>query len=311
MKWYEPDNRWGLYDIKCEEEFIEKLVVTGKFHSKVPKDIIDAFDTVSYLLAHSYYHWPLQDEALNKALLIMEMGVKLKAKELGVDLKKGSRDKRLVDLIEEVCQEKLKFLKHEFDRVRNMRNNAVHRDSYFYMGALGMAKSNFMLFNNIINLLFLDLDDLEKLIERKEQIKQELSFFQKGNFVLEHNDSRILIDQVVFHKYSIHKNKELLLLVVNPILINAYDMFTSHRFDNPLILTLSKFKINELKLEAKDLNNNPVKIEETFKCDNLIKFSNYYDELERVSQHDIQGYIAYNTHNALLKMEELIYSNVW
>lgn len=311
MKWYEADDRWELYDINNKEEFIEKFVVTGKFHAKVPNDIIEAYDTVSYLLALSYYHWPLQDEALNKALLIMEMAVKLKANELNIDLKKGTRQKRLVDLIDEIFQDKLKFLKSDFDRARNLRNNVVHRYENFYMGALARPKSNFMLFNNIINQMFLEFKDLEKLIDRREQLREELKKFNKGNFILEFDNKRILIDTVFHHKYCVFKDKELLLLIVNPIVINIYDMLANHKFAKPLILVLKEFKILGTKLEGKDLNNNFVNIEETCKEENLLKFTNYYDDFERVSARDIQSYTAYTFNTALWQIEKLIYSNLW
>lgn len=81
MKWFEADTRWELFNMKSREDFINNYVVTGKFHNAVPKDIVTAFETVSYLMAHSYYHWPMMDEAMTKALLVMEMAVKIKAKK--------------------------------------------------------------------------------------------------------------------------------------------------------------------------------------------------------------------------------------
>src|SRR5690554_2604864 len=98
MEYFEPDSRWKLYQVFSLEEYVEKFVVKCKFHKDVPADIQDAWQTVEYLLAHAYYHWPMYDEGFKKALLIVEMAVKLRAKELDIPLKnQNNRDKRLVD----------------------------------------------------------------------------------------------------------------------------------------------------------------------------------------------------------------------
>jgi hypothetical protein len=137
MKWLEPDERWELFSIKSFEDFINSYVVIGKFHNQVPEDIVNAFETVSYLMVHSYYHYPMMDEAMTKALLIMEMGVKIKAKQSGIDLetvlnKKGKRNAKILkDLIDEVCEVNgLNFLKKDFDRVRDLRNSKMHPEQY-------------------------------------------------------------------------------------------------------------------------------------------------------------------------------------
>ena len=140
MEWYQPDKRWEIWDIKTKEEFVDKFVVPGKFHNKVPQDVVEAFKTVSYLMAHAYFYYPIYDEAMSKALLVMEMAVKFKAKELAVNLKlepnkKGDvYDKKLYQVIEEICERKhLKFLQPEFDRARNMRNSKMHPDKHVIM----------------------------------------------------------------------------------------------------------------------------------------------------------------------------------
>ena len=59
MEYFEPDSRWeALYQVTSKEEYADKFVVKGKFHNAVPADIQDAWQTVEYILAHAYYHWP-------------------------------------------------------------------------------------------------------------------------------------------------------------------------------------------------------------------------------------------------------------
>lgn len=319
MKWLEPDERWEmLYGIKSIEDFVSKFVVTPKFHSNVPKDIVTAFETVSYLLAHSYYHWPLQDEALRKALLIIEIAIKQKAKTLNIALetapnKQGKTfSKKLVDLIDEVCKAAhLDFLKPDFDRARNLRNSFVHPDTDAYMGALTQAKSNFMLFNNVINQLFLQPDEIKSLLEKRKQITAALEPFKNGNFVLEYNNTKILMDIVHYHKYIQHQDKELLLLLVNPVLNNPVQYLNDQKFEEPLVIALKEFKINKKTVEGRDLNDGEVKIEPTNKEENIIKFLMYNKELQKVSDDHIHTYNAFRSGKALWEMEKIMYTNLW
>lgn len=318
MKWLEPDERWELFSIKTLEDFIDNYVVTGKFHNQVPDDIVTAFETVSYLMVHSYHHWPMMDEAMTKALLIMEMGVKIKAKQSGIDLetvlnKKGKRNTKILkDLIDEVCEVNgLDFLRKDFDRVRTIRNTRMHPERHNYMGALGKTNGNVTLFINIINFLFMEKAAIEQLIERRAQIKEDLEIFKKGNFVLEYNNTKILIDIVHYHKYVKFGDKELLILLVNPVLNNAYQYITEQKFEEPLIIALKEFKINDLTLEGVDLNGGEVKIETTYKEENMIKFLLYNEELKRVLDHDLSAYNAFRSGKAMWKMEGMIYENCW
>lgn len=317
MKWHEPDTRWEL-TVKTQEAFEAKYVVTGKFHDKVPKDIVTAFETVSYLMAYSYYHWPMMDEAMTKALLVMEIAVKLKAKQENIALetqsnKKGkSFQKKLVDLINEVCGlNNIDFLKPDFDRVRTIRNTRMHPERHNYMGALGRTEGNVMLFINIINFLFLEKKDIELLLDRRQQLKEELEIFKNGDFVLEYNNTKILMDMVHYHKYVKFNNQELLLLLVNPILTDVYETLTNHRFGDPLIVALKDFKITGATIEGTDLKNSVVKINVTNKGENMLKFLAYTYELDKVSENDKGLYNAFTSQRALWNMEEMIYENCW
>jgi hypothetical protein len=318
MKWFETDLRWEIFGIKSLEDFINTYVVTSKFHAQVPHDIVTAFETVSYLMVHSYYHYPMMDEAMTKALLIMEMAVKIKAKQSSIDLetasnKKGKNfQKKLVALIDEVCEVNgLDFLKPDFGRARELRNSKMHPDRHSLMGAAGMPTGNIMLFINIINFLFMEKKVIEELIERRSQIKENLEIFKNGNFVLEYNNTKILIDIVHYHKYVKFGNKELLMLLVNPVLNNAYQYITEQKFDNPVVIALKEFKVNGLTLEGKDLKGGDVKIETTYKEENIAKFVYFNEELKRVSSTDIAIYNTFRSGKALWKMEGMIYENCW
>lgn len=313
---YLPDSRWELY-VKSKEEFIENYVLIGRFHKEVPEDVVNAFETVTHLLAHSYYHWPMLDEATSKGLLIVEMAIKLKAKQLNIDLnlidKRGkSQQKRLVDLINEIFSlPYLSFLKPDFERARKLRNYKMHPDQHSYMGAIGRPKSNAMLFTNIINYLFMQKASLEDLLERRKKLEIGIANFKDGLFVIERDMKKHLFDTVHFHKYCFFKENELLVLLFNPILTNVSTCLGEHKFPPPLMVCLKEFVIEDLTIEGIDMQDRHIKIYPTKKEQNILIQQSYYNELKLVSAHDIQGYHAYLSSKALWETEQMIHNNCW
>ena len=107
--YFQPHTLWKVFGAKNRKEYLEKYVIEGRFHSAVPQDVVEAYITAEYIMAHAYYHWAMYDEAPNKIYRIFEMAVKLLAKEkeipLTITTRRGKvKDKKLYDLIEEVCQ---------------------------------------------------------------------------------------------------------------------------------------------------------------------------------------------------------------
>jgi hypothetical protein len=318
MEWYEPVDIWDMFGINSREEFVASYVVEGKFHKNVPEDISKSFVTVSYLLAHSYYHLPMFDEAFSKALLIMEMAVKLKAKELNLDLKlpqnkKGETyDKKLWKLIDEICLiDELSFLKPDFDRARNIRNNKMHPERHSFAGTMSFADSNIRLFVNIINLLFLEIEQLNSLHKWVEQLETELFPFKKGLFALEFQGKKILIDGFHLFKYREFENNKRLLIYINPLTTKVNEQYVEKKYPGPLIITFTQFKINEESIEGIDLEGKPMRIFIDDKEQNLKTYYDYNEKLSKISDDDINTFFNWNSSPALWEMERIIYENCW
>lgn len=318
MEYYEPDSTWEVFGITNREEFVNQYVVEGRFHKIVPEDIVKAFKTVTYLMAHSYYHYPMYDEAMNKALIVMEMAVKLKAKQLEIPLKMTPNkngveyDVKLGKLIDKICLiEHLSFLKQDFDRARDIRNSRVHPEEYTLSGFLGYTDKNAMLFINLINLLFLPENEMQSLITKQEQLEKQLEKFKNNLFVVEFNDTKILIDTIHKFKFLKNLNHKLLILFVNPIRIDAFETITNKTYGDPLLLKLKDFEIDSLNINGVDLENNPIKIYKNIKPENLEKALYYYNELSKVSERDLYIFISSNSNKSLWEMEKIIYENCW
>lgn len=51
----------------------------------VPEDIVKDYEIVEYIMAYTYYYYPMFEEALRKLLTMYEMALKLKYKEVTND----------------------------------------------------------------------------------------------------------------------------------------------------------------------------------------------------------------------------------
>jgi hypothetical protein len=318
MDWYEPVDIWDMFGVNSRAEFVARYVVEGKFHKNVPEDISKSFVTVSYLLAHSYYHLPMFDEALRKSLLIMEMAVKLKAKELKIDLKLAPNkkgvvfDKKLWKLIDEICQyNELSFLKSDFDRARDIRNNRMHPDRHSFSGTMSFADVNAQFFVNVINMLFMSSEQLVKLHTEIEQLEVVLHPFKTGLFILQFQGKKILIDGFYTFKYREFEMNKLLLLYINPLTTSVHEQFIEKKYPEPLIISFKDFKIKEEGIEGVDLGGKLMKIYIDDKEQNLKTYYNYLEALSKIPEKDMNTFFQLNSSNALWQMERIIYENCW
>lgn len=317
MKWYQPDERWEIWGITTKEEFVDKFVVPGKFHDKVPKNVVEAFETVTYLMAYAYFYYSFYDEAMSKALLIMEMSIKIKAEQLAIPLKLPPKkngvvfDKKLFKIIEEVCRkEHLKFLKPEFLRAKKMRNTRMHPKTHTIHGAMGFTNGNAMLFVNVINKLFLNKNELHYWQVKRLNLEKLLSKFKQGLFVLEQHSVNYLITSIYDFKYLKIKERELLLLYVQPIIAKPKYNIENHNYE-PLVLALSQFKINGHTINGYDTKNNPISIYANNEEKNIATWLAFLEDYNKIKKEDLAHFYLQSSRMALWRYEELIYENCW
>ncbi|TKD66536.1 hypothetical protein [Flavobacterium sp. ASW18X] len=317
MEWYQPDDRWEIWGINSKETFVEKFVVPGKFHDKVPKDVVDAFKTVTYLMAHAYFYYPIYDEAMSKALLIMEMAVKLKAKDLGISLKKPANkkgvvyDKKLFKIIEEVCEHPhLVFLKPEFDRAKKIRNRKMHPKSHSVYGALGFTNGNTMLFINIINKLFLEKNRLLHILNRQEELKKEIQRFRDGRYILTFNELKILVWKIYDIKYFKYQDKEFFYIYVGVVSQNIEQDIVQNRI-NPLVISLRELTISETGFKGLDVDGCPVKLTKNIDLRNILSYQKYHTAKLQLPFDNLRFYLEQNERLVLWHYEELMYEHCW
>ncbi|WP_430934013.1 hypothetical protein [Saccharicrinis sp. 156] len=311
--YYQSDTRWELYNIKDKEDYCSKMLVKGRFHDQVPDDIKDAWKTVEYLLAHSFYHWQMYDEGFKKALLIIEMAVKLRAKELGMSLKtepnkKGKVfDHKLVNIINKVfVGEHYLFLKNDIDRARKLRNHQVHSDSNTYMGGMGNIKSNLMLAVNVLNTIFQSNEHQIALYQKSIDIADSLRGFKNELLVLEYSKPSILIDQVL--DFKLMNNK--LYLFLNPLRNNIKEILAHHYSLYPETICLSEYEINSKEIRGISEEGCQVRIYKTSKAGNLSTHQAYLSHIENSDRSDWEICVLGLKQNTSWKIVELEYENM-
>ncbi len=278
MKYFEPDCRWELYQVFSVEEYIKQFVVKGKFHKGVPEDIQDAWKTVEYLLAHAYYHWPMYDEGFKKALLNIEMAVKLKAKEKDISLKEEPTkagmvfDKKLSKLIHEVFNgEYYQVLRNEIDRARNIRNFQVHPDRNTYTGPIGNIKGNLMFLINALNDIFRSNEEHMERYRRTVKLSEALKVFDKSLLVLDYHKPNILIEQILDFKIVSGK----LYLFLNPVRTNISEILKHHYSLQPEVVCMDRYQMKVNEIQGTTPDGEEIRIYKTEKPENLKIFKDY------------------------------------
>ena len=148
QKHLEPDSRWSLWKCSNYQDFANKFLIVGKFHSDVPEDIINSYAIVEKLMEYSYYCYELYDEAFSKLTRIFEMAVKLRGEEIGIEYPKNrfiSLKRRITDLAQSTNPDLLK----EWQRAKDIRNVYAHPGRHSFAGPIG----KFGVFHHIINII--------------------------------------------------------------------------------------------------------------------------------------------------------------
>lgn len=301
--YYEPDYRWEIYGITTKEQFEQQFVVKGFFHEGVPMDVKDAFTTVEYLQAHAYYFWPMYDEAFNKALRLLEMAIKQKAKLLKIPLNNKSFNK----LINEICKESYnERLENALHRARKIRNNQVHAETNSYSGAMAGKGNNIELFVTILNELFRDDSWIISQYEQQQAIQEQIRTFENSLLILENNGLGILISGILGFRYF----NESLFLVCNPVLKNTKQALEEHKYSKPFAIELSKIQFQENILSGISTDGNAIKIYKTNKAENLIQLNKHKEEISSVSQTNREIYKSYMNNEASWSLVKLEYNHL-
>lgn len=313
--YFEPDGIWKSYRINNLEDYLESWVVKGKFHKDVHEDIIEAYKTVEYLMAHSYYYWRMYDEALKKLLGIFEMSVKLRCQELNISLsstnqKGAQRKKTLANLIEELIGFGYPIeLKSSLDWVRTLRNMSSHPDRHSFGG--GVMKQPVVPILNIINLIFCNpkftVAQIKKLDENKLKFKSLQSLY-----IYNHEGKDILIYNPRPTKSIDVSGKWINAWYFTPVLTDTKKRLIERSFPSDILVFLTDEAITSNELYAINyVTKSEVRLLKTSKDKNLEAYKKHTQELDSFDKVEkFSSLSLYNSQN-IGNTSQFIFENCW
>ena len=297
MEFHEPDQTWAALGCESYEDYLEKYLVRARFHEKVPKEIRDAYITIEFIMAHSYYYYPMYDEALSKLLRTMEMALKLKCIELGINIVKSIKSNgveikfsfgELIKMYHE--SEPNKRLDVVLNGARNIRNYFMHPERNSFAGLT--LKHSLLTCINTINILFAPKNHFEIFIEKLGELQDETQKFKDLPLVLEYDNNRYLVHRIKFIDVFISSEMERQCLFIEFVL-NDLGEENMMKLIRPVPMFLYTEKIdfaNDFIVGHEAVNNLQFKILISKKKEDLERFENYNTYLETIKKKHFMFY---------------------
>jgi hypothetical protein len=302
-----PDGRWVILGFQDFTTYCKATLVEGLFNPIVPKDVNEAFLMAEYMMAHSYYHYPLYHEAFSKVLRIFEMAIKLRCRQLNIDLehtKKGGPakiKKTLKMLMDDLIKaEPAKELNKQFEVARSLRNSTMHPDRHLYSGV--MTKNYIKQAVILLNSIFVPESQFKLISGQLRIIKAALNRFQDGLFVLMYNGKKYLIEKADVEAGICVNEEWEYLLVGYPVMLNI----------KPLTFAVSNLNVSNQDIKAIEVcSGETILIEIATELANLNLYAEYKKELNRVNERERAMY-KHNTSNEVEQSEtDFLYKRFW
>lgn len=314
--YYQPDITWQSFNINTLEEYVKSYVVKGNFHAAVHQDVLKSYKTVEYLMAHAYYHYPMYDEALKKLLSIFEMAIKLRCKELEIDLEfVNRRGKTQKKILAELIRNLISYgypveLKSSLDWVRKLRNMSAHPDKHSFGG--GIFKGPIIPILNIINSIFKTPIDVAERKIKLEHHQTEMEALLNKVYILNHNEQAILVYNPKPVKAIKIENTWVYAWHIHPVLANTKELLEAHKIPAPIVLFLKDEGISNDGLSAFNLQtNSKTELSITSKPLNLENYQKHISEFEALDTMDQFAYEGNHQSTISTKIEVFIYEHCW
>ncbi len=314
--YFTPDPIWSIYKIENQDDYVNKNVIKGNFHSGVHNDVINTFKTVEYLMAHAYYHYEIYDQVLVKILSIFEMAVKLRSREINNPLqfqtKKGrTQEKKLVQLIDELKNFGYPaYLIRELHWLRNLRNNEVHQDRHSFAGVI--KKAAVIPGINIINRLFLEPDILTLQEEKNTLLLKNKVTFSNDVFNHSYDHKNILIHDLEFIANVELEPHSCQYWKASPIMTDAYTSVSNGNFGTPIIFFLKDVRIENGNVIATDFHTNEsITLQKTTAEEAIQAYQTHLDGIAKTEPILRFGLDSSYRHHSHTHLEEFIYTNCW
>ena len=246
MPYHTPDPIWTIYVNATKfDRYTEHFVVPGRFHQLVPPEVSKAYETVEYLMAHAWYHYPMLDEALAKLLRVLEMAVKLRCDSLGLKVT-GKNFQQLIDMTFPAST--VNEFNDTMHWLRYVRNELMHPKPKNLFG--GAALTHIRQCITLLNALFLPEQYFQNAQTTLEYLRKQCQPFEKGSFLLEYEGKRILIYRAILEEVYFFEDDWLVLCAFHTIPVDFTQMLKNNRFPRPIVCLLRGIQIEGTTLHG-------------------------------------------------------------
>ncbi|WP_282069927.1 DUF4145 domain-containing protein [Olleya namhaensis] len=305
MNYYKADVIWKKkWEINNEEEFVKQLLIKGKFHNNVPENIIKEYKTVEYLICHSYYHYPIIDEAFSKCTRIFELSINQRIKELDIKCKESESLNSKIKKLQNYTTESLK---DEWDAIRKIRNDFAHpKDSTVKGITLINAFYNIV---NVLNTIFIDKSIIKKAEISFESIQEQCLEFHNKLFVLEKDNKKYLIRKLEL--CSTNLNSNIFLFAIYPVFKNI-KIDKQNAIPMPSFLELYDISFDDSYFYAKTIENDRViKIYKTNHVEDINSLNNFKNQLSKVTKESQSIYLFLLDNKIIQEISKFHYIHNW
>jgi hypothetical protein len=314
--YYKPDTIWKIFGINTEEEFIDRFVIKGIFHSKVCEDISKSYKVVEHALALSYYHYPLYDLAIDKLLRIFEMAVNLRCGDLGIekvyiDNKNKQRFKNLNQLIDELIRNgMIDDFRNILHNIREIRNRSSHQVNHTLIGAI--AGQIFYPILNLLNLIFIDKEIHIENQSQFEATKVKILPHRKALFKLDHEGQNILAYDIDMHDCFKQGKDWIYIFSFMPVFTDSELRIKNHQPPERVLRVIKNVIIDDFSFQGFDLILKcNVFIERTDKAENILKLQFQLKVLNESEKIDAFIFTHSSKDNVDSKCQRFIYEYRW
>jgi hypothetical protein len=186
------DIRWSIYGNTESFEFFCKEAIP-EFHLKaeVHEEVKEGFRIVRKLLEHSYFEYQFYDEAASKALVILEMALRIRYKEIKGDPGK----KTLTPLIRWFYSNNYLEVNNEYfiEQIKDVRNHLTHLHQNSIAGPIKRQ----LIINaaNLVNDIYENPElRIERALKQKQMQEALHTMKSKGMFLKHENEGHLIFE---------------------------------------------------------------------------------------------------------------------
>jgi len=254
----QPDPRWAIWGCQTHEQYLEKYLLSGKFHSSVSVKIKEAYKTVERLIVYSYFYYPMEEEVGSKLTRIFEMAIRIRAQEHGIAIEKKNKTGKITPESLSALINKLKYhpsshqeWAEEWVDFKNLRNLHAHP-----MGPNYGAAANLMLVApmiNVINSIFIEKEWFNAARDKVKVLQNKAEFYSKGVYVLDLSGRRLIITRAIPILVSHDERRSI--WIMEPVGLQFPQNMEEYFSFNPIIIRLSDLYIDGESIKATDYVN--------------------------------------------------------